>query len=83
MPNRKFYIEYFINNSLQRRPIRRWADENRHVFPRFNFTNTNSDFPTTHAIAYCLENQYGFEAIQRGNEIIIRNTNRNFRGFNT
>jgi hypothetical protein len=79
MPNRKFYIEYNIENTLQRKPIRRWADEHREIFPEFGFTNSQSDFPITHFIADRLERQYNFERIEINNEVILRNTNRNFR----
>lgn len=79
MPNRRFYVEYYIHNVLQRRPIRRWADEFRHVFPEFGFTNSQSDFPTTHLIANRLERMYGFERREMNSEVVIRNTNRNFR----
>jgi len=81
--NRIFYIEYYLNRNIHRQRLRRWANENQQIFPEFGFTNTTSDFPTTHAIAYRLENRFDFEAVQRGNEVILRNTNRNFRGFNT
>ena len=61
---RRFYIQYYLNGELQRQRIRRWANEHRHIFPEYGFTNTTSDFPITHIIAFKLENNYGFEAIQ-------------------
>jgi hypothetical protein len=79
MPNRKFYIEYYYRNRIHRQPIRRWADENRQIFPEFGFTNSQSDFPITHFIADRLERQYGFERVEINNEVILRNNNRNFR----
>ena len=79
---RRFYIQYYLNGELQRQRIRRWANEHRHVFPEYGFTNTTSDFPITHIIAFKLENNYGFEAIQIENEVILRNTDINFIGFN-
>ena len=79
MPNRKLYIEYYIENALQRKPIRRWADEYREVFPEFGFTNSQSDFPITHFIANRLERQFGLERVVINNEVILRNNNRNFR----
>lgn len=79
MPNRKFYIEYYVNNRLFRTPIRRWADENRNIFPDFGFTNSQSDFPTTHQIASMLEIRHGFQRLEINNEVILRNTSRNFR----
>ena len=79
MPNRKFYIEYYTEGRLQRRPLRRWAEENRNVFPEFGFTNSQSDFPTTHYIADRLETRFGFERLEENNEVVIRNINRNFR----
>ena len=33
------YIEYYIENKLQRNPIRRWADEHREIFLEYGFTN--------------------------------------------
>ena len=79
MPNRRFYIEYYIDNRLERRPIRRWAYENRGVFPEYGFTNSQSDFPITHFIADRLERQYGFTREEINLEVILRNDNRNFR----
>ena len=79
---RRFYIQYYLNGELQRQRIRRWANEHRHFFPEYGFTNTTSDFPITHIIAFKLENNYGFEAIQIENEVILRNTDINFIGFN-
>ena len=79
---RRFYIQYYLNGELQRQRIRRWANEHRHVFPEYGFTNATSDFPITHIIAFKLENNYGFEAIQIENEVILRNTDINFIGFN-
>ena len=79
---RRFYIQYYLNGELQRQRIRRWANEHRHIFPEYGFTNTTSDFPITHIIAFKLENNYGFEAIQIENEVILRNTDINFIGFN-
>ena len=79
---RIFYIQYYLNGELQRQRIRRWANEHRHVFPEYGFTNTTSDFPIIHIIAFKLENNYGFEAIQIENEVILRNTDINFIGFN-
>jgi hypothetical protein len=79
---RRFYIEYFSNGVSHRQRIRRWANENRQVFPEYGFTNTTSDFPITHYIAYRLENQFGFVARQVGNEVTLRNLDRSFRGFN-
>ena len=79
--NRKFYIEYFENGNIHRQRIRQWANENRQIFPEYGFTNTTSDFPITHLIASRLETQFGFESVQVENEVILRNSNRSFQGF--
>ena len=31
MANRKFYIEYYLNNRLERKTIRNWANENLRI----------------------------------------------------
>ena len=77
MSNRKFYIEYLLNQNVVRDRIRRWADHNRNFFPEFSFRNTGSDFPTTHYIANRLENQFNFQRIENDNEVIMRNLNFN------
>lgn len=79
MPNRKFFVEYQIGTNLHCRRIRRWADENRNMFPEFGFTNSQSDFPTTQYIAERLESQFGFVTEEINGEVILRNSNPNFR----
>jgi hypothetical protein len=77
--NRKFYIEYYFAGNLSRQRIRTWAIEHQNIFPEFSFTNTQSDHPTTHAIANKLERFYGFTRVEEPTEVILRNTNTNFR----
>jgi hypothetical protein len=72
MASRKFHIEYLLNNNIVRQRIRRWADQNRNLFPEYNFTNISSDFPTTHFIANRLENQFNFQRIEDENEVVLR-----------
>ena len=78
MPNRKFYIEYYQNNRLVCIPIRVWANEYRGIFQEYGFTNTQSDFPTTHQIANRLERRFGFVRQEANHEVILRNNQRNF-----
>lgn len=79
---RRFYIRYYINGVLTQERLRRWAAANQHIFPEYGFTNTNSDFPTTHQIAFRLKNRFDFETMQGDNEVILINNNRNFSNFN-
>lgn len=79
MANRIFYIEYYQNGNIFRQRIRRWADNNRNIFPEYGFTNSQSDFPTTNFIAHRLLTQYNFQSVVHGSEVIIFNQNRNFR----
>ena len=52
MAYRRFFVR-LANNQVM--PLRRWADENRQYFPRYRFTNSQSDFPVTQEIARVLE----------------------------
>lgn len=79
MPNRKFYIEYMIRGTLQRERIRTWANTHTNLFPEYGFSNTQTDFPTTHSIADRLEREHGFERSETNGEVILRNSNPNFR----
>ena len=79
MPNRRFYIEYIINNRLERKTIRNWADENRLFFPEYTFEDRASHFPITHLISRLLQTRFGFQEIEQNGEVILRNPNANFR----
>lgn len=78
MPYKQHYIEYYLNNELFRQRIRRWANENQNLFLEYRFSNTQSDFPTTHFIASRLEQSFGFNRIENDLEVVLRNTNSNF-----
>ena len=79
MPNRKFYIEYQNSGNIVCQRIKRWADENRSVFPEYGFTNSQSDFPTTNYIANRLIRNFGFTQVSINNDVILKNANPNFR----
>jgi hypothetical protein len=79
MPDRKFYIEYYINYTLQSIPIRRWEDEHRGIFSEYAFTNSQPDFPTKNYIAKRLERQNGFVRKDLNGEVVLRNNNAVFR----
>lgn len=79
MANRKFYIEYYLYDRLERKTIRNWANENRNLFPDYTFEDRQSNFPITHAISKLLQDHFGFQEIQHNLEVILRHPNANFR----
>jgi hypothetical protein len=79
MPNRRFYIEYTSNERLERKTIRNWANENKQFFPEYTFEDKSSHFPITHEISRLLQTRFGFQEIEQNGEVILRNSNVNFR----
>jgi hypothetical protein len=78
MAYKQHYIEYFIGNQLNKKRIRRWAEENQNLFPEYGFRNRQSDFPTSHFIANRLEQRFGFNRNENDLEVVLRNTDRHF-----
>ena len=78
MANRKFYIEYYLDNRLERKTIRNWANENRNLFPNYTFEDRRSNFPITHEISRLLQNSFGFQEIEQTLEVVLRHPNPNF-----
>lgn len=79
MLNRRFYIEHIINNRLERKTIRNWANENRTFFAEYSFKDRKSHFPITQVISRLLQTRFGFQEFEQNGEIILRNPNENFR----
>jgi hypothetical protein len=52
---RSYHIRFLQNARQVEMGLRAWARANRNYFPRFGFTNTQDDHPTTHQIKdYCV-----------------------------
>lgn len=79
MANRMFYIEYTVNNRLERITIRNWTNENRRFFPEYTFEDRKSHFPITQVISKLLQTKFGFQEIEENGEVNLRNPNVNFR----
>lgn len=60
--------------------LKDWSRENQHFFPRFGFTNSQSDIPTTHQIRDFLRSS-GFRQFEENARIILTHEDENlFRG---
>ena len=79
MPNRRFYIEYSIENRIERKSIRDWANENRTFFPEYTFEDRKSHFPITQVISRLLQTRFGFQETEENGVVILRNPNVNIR----
>ncbi len=79
MRNRRFQIEYVVNEIKVKITLRNWANENRHFFPAYTFEDRTSNFPITQVISRFLQNNYGFKEIEQNGEVTLRNSDLNFR----
>ena len=71
MPNKSYRRFYLIQKNKKQMPLRRWADENRIHFPKYNFTNSQSDFPITHEIANILENKFNCKRVEEQDCVLL------------
>jgi hypothetical protein len=54
---KSYYIRFNHRGQKREVRLRLWARENPQYFPRYRFTNTQDDHPTTHEIRdYCVRN---------------------------
>ncbi len=77
--NRNHFLIYFKENKMLSNTPKDWARENKHYFPKYDFSDNQSNIPITDEIVAFLENNFAFSTVADDSVAIHYNLNPNLK----